>query len=63
MKKGWGLWREEALTVLLGIVHGSVRGDRWKPLCRPSDLDSHACVHGGLFPFLSFLGYHFKSQE
>lgn len=31
---GMGLWREEALTVLLGIVHGSVRGDRWKPLCR-----------------------------
>ena len=28
-----------------------------------ADLDSHACVHDGLFLFLSFLGYHFKLQE
>lgn len=26
-----GLWREEVLTVLLGIVQGSVRGDMSKP--------------------------------
>ena len=31
MKERWGLWREEVLTVLLGIVQGSVRGDMSKP--------------------------------
>ena len=60
MKERWGLWREEVLTVLLGIVQGSVRGDMSKPSLQTLILTPVSMM---AFLFLSFLGYHFKLQE